>query len=152
MFPYDVSLKILLEWEKGKVHIYQSPGCTSCKNFKRKFSTINQSSQDQIDPAEQDMNQQSTSASVPTLSPKKRHATLEGALSNSCQICGDDSNDKGFWLGCGYKTKKSKCNNCLYWVHQWCLGLYYKTEEALAKVPFCCQRHRKKKRQKGQGT
>ena len=38
--------------------------------------------------------------------------------------------------------------NCSYWVHQWCVGLYYKKADNLAKVPFYCPEHGKKKETK----
>lgn len=57
---------------KEKVHIYESSGPTWSGDLKRKFGLVNQSSRDQgkKDPFEQDLNQQSTSASVPSPSLK----------------------------------------------------------------------------------
>ena len=130
-------------WPKGKVHSYKS----SHPGDKVQPPPVND-----VEP------QPSTSEAELAVSPTKRHCTVRepetsGRIAhisrNACQICGE-TNNHSFWLGCGYKNNKTKKNDCSYWVHQWCVGLYYKTEVALSKVPFDCQRHGKAKRIKGQ--
>ena len=73
-----------------------------------------------------------------TPSPKKRkqiHARTEqtGEVCG-CHICGKSKNIF-FWIRCGHKI----------WVHQWCTGLYYKTEEKLKHVLYFCKEHGPKK-------
>ena len=88
-------------------------------------------------------------------SPAKRLRTVfeEEAqiLSNASQEYGSSKN-VSFWLGCGKKNKKQKQkNDCSFWVHQWCVELYYKFEEVLSNIPYYCQRHGKGKRLKEVG-
>ena len=88
-----------------------------------------------------------------TASPQKRHTTVpnskhqEPVNSNECRICGE-TGEKSFWIGCSHKNKLSGRQDCNYWVHQWCIGLYYKKPENLAKVPYFCPTYGQKK-QKG---
>ena len=128
-------------WRNGKAHSYQS-------------DYDHQSSETAV-PNINVPNIESTSelAGVTTASPAKRYPTAkktDKTSQNACQICGN-SDDVSFWIGCGHKNKNTKKNDCSYWVHQWCVGLYFKTEDALKKMPFYCQRHGKPKRLKGVG-
>ena len=85
--------------------------------------------------------------------PQKRHVTvpnskhLEDVNSDECRIC-RETGGKSFWIGCSCKNKLSGRQDCNYRVHQWCIGLYYKKPENLAKVPYFCLTHGQKK-QKG---
>ena len=89
--------------------------------------------------------------SVVTPSPKKRHHTFNqngnNVKENGCCICSETAT-KSMWLGCGHKNKLTGREDCSYWVHQWCVGLYYKRADNLAKVPFYCPEHGKKKQTK----
>ena len=90
-------------------------------------------------------------SSVVTPSPKKRHHTFKqngnNVKENGCRICNETAT-KSMWLGCGHKNKLTGREDCSYWVHQWCVGLYYKRADNLAKVPFYCPEHGKKKQTK----
>ena len=85
-------------------------------------------------------------SSVVTPSPKKRHHTFKqngnNVKENGCRICNETAT-KSMWLGCGHKNKLTGREDCSYWVHQWCVGLYYKRADNLAKVPFYCPKHGK---------
>ena len=50
--------------------------------------------------------------------------------------------DRCYWIRCGHKNKMTKDNDCNYSVHQWCVGLYYKTGQ---KLKFFCEEHGLKK-------
>ena len=85
--------------------------------------------------------------------PQKRHGMvpsnskhLKNFSSNECMICGE-TGEKSLWIGCSHKNKLSERQDCNYWVHQWCIGLYYKKPENLAKVPYFCPTHRQKKQE-----
>lgn len=49
------------------------------------------------------------------------------------------------WLEFGDKNKLIRRDDCSCCVHQWCVGCNYKKAHNLAKVPFYCQEHEKKK-------
>ena len=77
------------------------------------------------------------------LQPKK--STAPKAKKNSkgkeiCRICGQSS-QTSFWLGYSYRHPKTKRQDCTCWVHHNCIGLYYKSERGLEKVPFYCKKH-----------
>ena len=66
------------------------------------------------------------------VSPQKRHVMvpsnikhLQNFNSNECRIC-RETGEKSLWIGCSHKNKLSGTQDCNYWVHQWCIGLYYK--------------------------
>ena len=61
----------------------------------------------------------------------------------TCQVC-KRSDDVSFWLGCGGKDKKTKRECDTYWVHQNCIGLYYRKEAELQSVKFYCPKHKPK--------
>ena len=90
-------------------------------------------------------------SSVLTLSPKERHHTFKQngnkVQENGCRICNKTAT-KSMWISCGHKntlTGRKDWSDCIY---QWCVGLYYKTADNLAKVPFFCPEHVKKKQTK----
>ena len=90
-------------------------------------------------------------SSVVTASPKKHHHTFKqngnNMQENECCICNETAT-KSMWLGCGHKNKLTGREDCSYWVHQWCIGLYYMRADNLTKVPFYCPEHGKKKQTK----
>ena len=47
---------------------------------------------------------------------------------------------------CGHKNKISGKQDCNYWAHQWCVNLYFKTEEKLNAVIFFCPQHGQSKK------
>ena len=67
-------------------------------------------------------------------SPRKKRRVIHTGKSKGCHICGKDDK-RCFWIGCGYKKKKTGNETCSYWVHQSCVGLFY-MKEGLKKVPF----------------
>lgn len=57
-----------------------------------------------------------------------------------CRVCGQSS-EISFWLGCSYRNPKTKRQDCKCWVHQNCIGIYYKTEKDLERVPYYYKKH-----------
>ncbi|VDI57097.1 Hypothetical predicted protein [Mytilus galloprovincialis] len=74
----------------------------------------------------------SLKAVVPTTKPKTNK--------KACRVC-SISKETSFWLGCGYTNPRSKRQDCCYWVHQKCIGLYHRKKEELSKTPFFCPKH-----------
>ena len=116
-------------WQRGKTHEYCSSRRSSdiiLKECKRIFQT-----QNRLHPHQ-----------------KKRTyvyaKTKQTGSTRGCRVC-RKSNDRCYWIGCGHKNKMAKEEDCNYWVHQWCIGLHYKTEQKLILVPFYCEEHGSKK-------
>ncbi|XP_071138371.1 uncharacterized protein [Mytilus edulis] len=74
----------------------------------------------------------SLKAVVPTTKPKTNK--------KACRVC-SISKETSFWLCCGYTNPRSKRQDCCYWVHQKCIGLYHRKKEELSKTPFFCPKH-----------
>ena len=74
-----------------------------------------------------------------TSPPAKQHSIIlrekNSNNENACRVCHLIHNDT-FWIGCGHKNKINDNQDCNYWVHQWCINLYFKTEEKLNAAPF----------------
>lgn len=86
-----------------------------------------------------------TSNAIPvTPSPVKPNRVVKSNVraerNDVCSICGE-SDERSFFLGCGHKNPVTKRADCGYWVHQNCIGLYFKEKEKLSKVPFYCHDH-----------
>ena len=56
-----------------------------------------------------------------------------------CQVC-QKQEEHGYWLGCGHVNGKGE-QDCEFWVHQFCVHLYYRNKKELDKVPFYCPKH-----------
>ena len=50
-----------------------------------------------------------------------------------------------FASGSGVATNPITKLDCKFWVHQWCIGLYYKMEEKLKHITYFCEEHGRKK-------
>lgn len=59
-----------------------------------------------------------------------------------CKVCGK-TDEISYWLGCSKLNKITRQYDCNYWVHQNCVGLFYKKKTNLEKVPFYCPMHGK---------
>jgi len=70
----------------------------------------------------------------------QQKATCKKSNKKICRVCGQSS-QISFWLGCSYRNPKTKRQECKYWVHQNCIGLYYKTEKDLERVSYYCKKH-----------
>ena len=87
--------------------------------------------------------------------PTRRHQELSSTSEaninnpNACRVC-LSTDEKSSWLGCSYKNKVTQQTDCNYWIHQNCIGLFYKRKENLDKVPFYCPPHGKKTKRKRQ--
>ena len=56
------------------------------------------------------------------------------------------ANQMTFASGSGVATNPiTKKLDCKFWVHQWCIGLYYKMEEKLKHITYFCEEHGRKK-------
>ena len=127
----EINLKITPTWSKGKTHQYCSRRPSSLTSDMTIERIVELPEPSQVTP-----------------SPKKRkeiHArTKQTGKVGGCRICGKSDNIC-FWIGCGHKNPVTKKLDCKFWVHQWCIGLYYKTEEKLKHVPYFCEEHGRKK-------
>ena len=142
-------MKLTPTWKNGKEHGYTS-------SFREEES----------DPANPQQNptgvdDQPSEALAADSLPKtpERHVEVENEATSAnlpsstevkCGICGSIENTS-FWIGCGYKNPITKIKDCPYWVHQWCIGLYYQTESSLGRVPLYCEKHGENKRIKKVG-
>ena len=87
--------------------------------------------------------------------PTRRHQELSSTSEaninnpNACRVC-LSTDEKSSWLGCSYKNKVTQRTDCNYWIHQNCIGLFYKRKENLDKVPFYCPPHGEKTKRKRQ--
>ena len=128
----DVKVLLKPNWQHGKTHEYSSSRQSSGIIFKNKEVQKNIPDPELI-----------------TSSPKKKRKNLYVITKQTdsirgCRVCGK-SDDRCCWIGCGHKNKVTKEEDCNYWVHQWCIGLHYKTEQKLILVPFYCEEHGSKK-------
>ena len=86
-----------------------------------------------------------------TPSPAKRHRTVPSRDTpndrNACRKCHETHNDT-FWIGCGHKNRLTAEQDCDYWLHQWCVNLYFTSEEKLRGLPFFCEAHGEGKKKK----
>ena len=118
----DVSIQLKPTWKDGKTWEFKS---------------------DRVAHEQEEAPPQLPMANSIVVSPQKRHTTVpnnkhqEPVNSNECRICGE-TGEKSFWIVCSHKNKLSGRQYCNYWVHQWCIGLYYKNPENLAKIPYFC--------------
>ena len=121
-------------WARGKSSSYRS---------KRPVENINSATT-----SSSQVNDEVVVAQV-TPSPAKCHRVIPREKNsnneNACRVCHLTHSDT-FWIGCGHKNKISGKQDCNYWVHQWCINLYFKTEEKLNAVPFFCPQHGQSKK------
>ena len=117
-----MSIQLKSTWKDGKTWEYKS---------------------DRVVHEEEEASPQLPTANSIVAPPQKRHVTvpnskhLENVNSNESRIC-EETVEKSFWIGCSHKNKLSGRQDCNYWVHQWCIGLYHKKPENLAKVQYFC--------------
>ena len=109
-------------WERGKSSSY-------CSN--RPVQNVNPASSSQDN--DEVVVAQVTSSPVKCLRVIQREKSSENE--NASRVCYLTHNDK-FWMGCGHKNKINGKQDSNCWVHQWCINLYFKTEEKLNAVPF----------------
>ena len=116
-----------------------------------RFGNINQQTQQIHHKYQKYLNLNPTS-SVVKPSPKKRHHTFQQngnkVQEKGCHICNETAT-KSMWLGCGHKNKLTGRDDCSYWVHQWCIGLYYKRVANLATPRFHSTAHNTERKSKG---
>ena len=113
-----VKVEVQPTWKKGKRHVYDSDvRCQHCAAH-----TESQSSESSDQPS-------------PSALPSPANNVL------CCRIC-KNGKETSYWLGCGHKDSNDK-QLCDYWVHQNCIGLFFKTRSALKNVPFFCPGHGK---------
>lgn len=158
-----VFVRIVPTWAQGLIKEYFSEGL-SAQQFQQFQQAVHQilAAPVPVVPAAV----APTAVAVRHRTPTKRHRTVESlepqpskthgngdcqdpSTSNSkraCYVChqlkAPTTQKKTLWLGCGYTSPKTKLQDCQYWAHQTCLGIYFKCEEDLAKVPFYCPRHK----------
>lgn len=129
-------------WSNGKVHCYKS-------NLDIEPSTNVNKENEPTEPTEQPQPQPSTSRlETHRDSPIKRHPVVrveplvakKKNLKQECRMCGV-SEETSFFLGCGHTNQKTRRQDCQYWVHQHCIGLYYKKKSELQSVPYYCKKH-----------
>ena len=124
-----IDLRVMPTWPKGKSHQYHT---TSAENHHEEEDQPSQDTEvdsEPADPGRQVLGEVSTD-----------QRSVSVSRPNACRVCGQDT-DHSFWLGCGYTHPKTKRQDCKYWVHQKCIGLCYKKETDLGKVPFYCPKH-----------
>lgn len=132
-----VSVEVKPSWVKGKCHSYRSEN-------KELAGAEDQTSVPTVQvPGPSGDNRGCVPAAK---SPVRvsRKPSLKATLNKNppCRMCGARE-DVSFWLGCGYRNPKTKKQDCPYWVHQNCIGLFYKQEGDLESVPFFCPKHGK---------
>ena len=157
----QVKIQVTPTWEHGRAHEYHSelPGSLPDNELQPQPEAQPSTSGASTGAEGPVQEQVSTSATTPA-TPTKRHTTAAGATpqppskrartKRSCNICklsGNAAQDpkQSLWLGCSYEDPRSKKMECSYWVHQTCIGFYYKSvEEIPDDMEFYCFVHRPK--------